>query len=301
MNALSVVFAECGLDLVNRDNHPRNPMLSQESPDCAEAGLTQIAERPQLNSKIDLPDIADLDSRVDWGCDSDSVVKPNENRHAPKVGIALLLVAALIAGFAMHREGATEHGHENWAHVSAAEVASDSAVNRLVHVSTAGAEQIVSGIEVSYQDANRSLMRQIRTALLRQNVTSANQLLGASHKGMELLNSFQPPDLAANTALVAAFQDRGNELFEIFLFDCCAEDGDVVEILVNDIPFSIIPITHQGSTVAIPLHRGVNSLTIRGVSDGGGGITVGFRTSRGDFYSGSMSEGQDHRLGVIVK
>lgn len=276
-------------------------MLRQESPDGAEAPLTHIADRQQLSSEIDPPDLPDLESEFVWSSDSDSVGRPSKNRHALKIGAALLLVAAVIGSFAMQHQGAAEQAHDNWAHVSAAEAASDSAVNRLVHVDAAGGDQAVSGIEVSYRDANRASMRRIRTALLRQEITSANQLLGASHQGLESHPSAQPPDLATNTALVAAFQDRGNELFEIFLFDCCAEDGDVVEILVNDIPFSTIPITHQGSTVAIPLHRGVNSLTIRGVCDGGGGITVGFRTSRGDFYSGSMSEGQDHRLGVIVK
>ena len=100
-------------------------MLSQESPDRAEAPFTHIADRQPLSSEIDLPETADLESELVWGCDSDSGEKPNENRHAPKVGIALLLVAALIAGFAMHRKGVTEHGHDNWAHVSAAEVASD--------------------------------------------------------------------------------------------------------------------------------------------------------------------------------
>ena len=286
---------------VNRDNFPRNPMLRRDLSNDPEVELSNVGEQQQLSSEINLPDVPEHDSDIAWSSESVAVDRPSEAKYRFKMGTAVMLVASVICGFAMQRDGATEQGHPSWKHVSAATAASDSAANRLVHVDTAGVDHVVSGIQVSYQDADRGSMRKIRTALLRRDVQSANQLLEAAQQGVASHSSAQPPDLATNTALLGALRDRGNELFEIFLFDCCAEDGDIVEVLVNDVPFSTIPITHQGSTVSVPLHQGVNSLTIRGVADGGGGITVGFRTSRGDFYSGSMSEGQDHRLGVIVK
>jgi hypothetical protein len=54
-------------------------------------------------------------------------------------------------------------------------------------------------------------------------------------------------------------------------------------------------------TLAIPLGSGTNTVTVRGVKDGGGGITISFKTSRGNYFCQSMRVGEEHRMGVVVK
>ena len=58
---------------------------------------------------------------------------------------------------------------------------------------------------------------------------------------------------------------------------------------------------HQGTMVSIPLDRGTNIVTVRGVKDGGGGVTVSFKTSRGEYFARYMSVGEEHSMDVIVQ
>jgi hypothetical protein len=46
---------------------------------------------------------------------------------------------------------------------------------------------------------------------------------------------------------------------------------------------------------------GTTVITLRGVHDGGGGITVSFQTSQGDFFCQPMDVGEECQVGVVVK
>jgi hypothetical protein len=111
----------------------------------------------------------------------------------------------------------------------------------------------------------------------------------------------QPPQIVADSDLAAALRDGRQELFQIELFDCCDEDGDIVEVIVNGSSFATVPIMHGGTMLSIPLERGNNTVTIRGVKDGGGGVTLSFRTSRGDYFARSMRVGEQYQMGVVVR
>ncbi len=88
----------------------------------------------------------------------------------------------------------------------------------------------------------------------------------------------------------------------LFLFDSCDEDGDIVEVLVNGDRFGIVPITHRGATISIPISSTqTTNLSIRGLRDGTGGITVGTITSSGKTYLRRMTVGEVQPVELIAK
>ena len=77
---------------------------------------------------------------------------------------------------------------------------------------------------------------------------------------------------------------RGGEfgLFRLQLVDNEAMDGDIVEISVDGVPVGRFMLTHGGAVLDVPLKPGKRQVVrITGVHDGGGGITLGVRSSLG--------------------
>ncbi len=96
---------------------------------------------------------------------------------------------------------------------------------------------------------------------------------------------------------------RGDTSFyHIHLSDSCYDDGDVVEILINGQPFFIVPITNAGATLSVPITSGTATvISVRGVYDGGGGITVACRSSQGEGFVRVMTVGEIQPLGVTIR
>lgn len=92
------------------------------------------------------------------------------------------------------------------------------------------------------------------------------------------------------------------KFFHIHLSDSCRNDGDVVEILLNGHPAFLVPITNAGSTLSVPVTSGTAMvISVRGVYDGGGGITVACRTSKGEGFVRVMAPGEIQPLGVVFQ
>ena len=219
-------------------------------------------------------------------------------------GTVALVGALIVGGWLMMRGNSGEDQHPNWQHVTAATEASSDGTNQLLHVGGAGSAQILPSIEVSSRDADRGTTRNVRSALMQNDLPAATAALQAAQKlpaAGDLQGDLKAPEINANSSWVSALLERRQEFFELQLFDCCDEDGDVVEILVNEESFATVPITHEGMTLSVPLQPGNNTVTLRGVRDGRGGITVSFRTSRGHYYCRSMRVGEEYRMGVVVK
>ena len=279
---------------------------------CVEPAKEPVASM-QYGSDVDielLPTRADHESQRSGRSDRDEPDWKESGSRSPKeatqregswLGTALLGLAVLMGVGWFYSGSAVESNHPEWSKVSTATAASTPGSVGIVQVHSNGTEQVVPAIELSYRDIDRGSTRTVRTALFRGDLVAATKNLQAAQGLDPTATHVELPELTTNDPLQTLLKDRSNELFEVHLYDCCDEDGDVVEVLVNGAPFATVPIYHQRTTVAIPLHRGMNSIGIRGVADGGGGITVGFRTSRGDFYCGAMTQGQEHRLGVVVK
>ena len=216
----------------------------------------------------------------------------------------MIFAGVLLAGLWFStRDSGLEQQHANWQHVVAASNASNDPSRQLVRLDHALQSQAVDAIEVASVDAERMATQRIRTALRRNDLVTATAIMQAAQQlPTAAQNSdVRPPVLTADSALMKALKSRRSELYEIELFDCCHEDGDVVELLVNGESFATVPILHAGSKLAIPLQRGHNAVTVRAVKDGAGGVTVSFRTSRGDYFARCLDVGQEHQMDVVVQ
>lgn len=217
------------------------------------------------------------------------------------LGAASLIAAIVVGGWFYVGGSSAEKQHENWQHVAAAAKASNDNAQQLVRLDSSGVSAATSSLELSAADVNRAAMQQIRTALLRNDLVSASAALQAAQS---LPSPSVNPDVVLPTidadAATEIKQGR-KELYQIELFDCCHEDGDIVEVMVNGQTFAVVPIMHQGTMLSIPLGRGNNTITVRGVKDGGGGVTLSFRTSRGEYFARYMSVGEEHHMDVVVQ
>ena len=94
-------------------------------------------------------------------------------------------------------------------------------------------------------------------------------------------------------------EHTGSSSYLLHLYDSCAEDGDEVEVLIGQRSLGIIPINHLGTNLTIPVYgNSPTSLTIRGVKDGGGGITIACRTSLGHGFVRSLEPGEEQLVFV---
>ena len=219
---------------------------------------------------------------------------------SPKNGIrsllgSVLLLAAVCAGGRFLWGGGSESEHPNWQHVATATDASTDNANATVQVAKSGDTQISKTVETSSMDADRGTTRKVRSAL-RSDIAKAQQILEAAQgTGVTVAG------LATNPDLIAALKDGRREFFQLYVFDCCDEDGDIVEILLNGNLFATVPITHDGTSLTLPLQRGNNDVAMRGIRDGGGGVTVSLRSSRGDYFCRSMRVGKEYHMEVVSR
>jgi hypothetical protein len=263
------------------------------------------AGHKRVDDDIELPPLHESevgsDATGNWTAEHDG--PPKSNGFASFLGAAALIAAIAVGGWFFLDSGAAEDQHPNWQHVAAATDASGADANQLVRLDASGETQTLPTIEVASADRDRTATRKIRAALGRDNLILATAELQAAQSLASASQNpeVRPPELVANSDVVAALREGRQELFEIELFDCCDEDGDVVEVIVNGSLFATVPILHSGTKVAVPLAPGNNKIAIRGVKDGGGGVTLSFRTSRGDYYARSMRVGQQYEMGVVVR
>lgn len=240
---------------------------------------------------------------------------------------SLVAVAAAVAiGFSAFIPAASdEKDSSNWKHVEAAQQ-SAAGGNPVQWRVPGGAAVPSAGILVSQQDRDLEKTQLVREALLAGNMKLADQLVfGAAPRlssasvasaspgqgpvaQPEVIPEVTPaanPEVQAPEATLSAGMraeiEKGDvEFYHIYLYDSCYEDGDVVEILIDGQPMFLTPIGNQGSTVSVPISKQRTTvISVRGIFDGGGGITVGCRTSQGDGFVRSMAPGEIQPLSVV--
>ena len=247
----------------------------------------------RVENDIDVPPIDEHRESDDGG--SDSTQRQQQTGGASSLIASVVLLSAVVVGGWFMLGGSAEKEHPNWQHVAAASEASAGDLNATMRLDKSGNVEVASSLDVTKMDVDRITTRKVQAGL-RNGLTEAQTAIqNAQGAGVQIV------DLASNPELLAQLRNRQQEFFQVYLFDCCDEDGDVVEILLNGSLFATVPITHEGTSLSIPLQKGSNSVGMRGVRDGGGGVTVSLRSSRGDYFCRSMRVGQQYQMEVVAQ
>lgn len=232
-----------------------------------------------------------------------------------KMVITLLAIGGAIYGGGLLAPKAVliESDHPNWKFV---QEATDK--SQLILKGSGGGIPVATA-KLSKKQVDNSTNQKAVAAIKQESQKSA-VLPGPSQKGVDLeqviIEAQQIPEVvdvqsgeSLNASVVHPEVSQGMKdalingdasFFHLFIYDCCAEDGDIVEVQLNGRPFAMVPITHLGATLSIPLVKGqVTSLAIRGVRDGGGGITVAFQSSEGEAFLGILGVNQVVPFGLI--
>jgi hypothetical protein len=90
-----------------------------------------------------------------------------------------------------------------------------------------------------------------------------------------------------------------SRFYQIYLWDSCYEDGDIVDIFIDGHRFATVPITNGGTTLTVPVkNNGSTQIEVQGIRDGGGGITVACRTSQGEGFVRVLESGETQVLAM---
>ena len=264
--------------------------------------VPELARPNQNGPRLSEDDIVvpSIESDSDRTSNATDRVPQNARGWIAPLGIAVV-TAGLLGGFVPWSGGSDESHHPNWQHVQAATDAATTNANPLTKVLASEPTSTSAYIEVSAADVDRSATRNIRSALQRNDMAAATNALQAAQRISSPETGVVLPNLRDDPKLALALEQGRKELFQIELFDCCQEDGDVVAIIVNGSPFATVPIMNAGTLLSMPLSSGENTITIQGTQDGRGGVTLSFRTSRGDFFAGRMRVGEAYQLGITVQ
>jgi hypothetical protein len=100
-----------------------------------------------------------------------------------------------------------------------------------------------------------------------------------------------------------AVKDGKVKFYFVRLYDTCVEDGDVVTLrLSSGVEIGPVPLKNAGTTVSFPVVAGeAPQVTVIGIKDGTGGITVGVQSSGGMWYSGVMAPGDTETMPLMVR
>lgn len=209
---------------------------------------------------------------------------------------------ALAIGSWLWRDAPAESNHSNWQAVAAAKNASAAqGATVVVQRGSDGALYQQAAVRVSVADTDLTLTHTVRESLLKDDLGGADAAV-RSVLGAAAVKDQQPKAvLKPNSHIVTAIRDGSARFFRLRLFDCCDEDGDVVDLSVDGCSYGAVPLTHAGTVVSVPLTPGTTVITLRGVRDGGGSITVSFQTSLGDYFSQPLEVGEECQIGVVVQ
>ncbi|OEU71026.1 MAG: hypothetical protein BA863_07720 [Desulfovibrio sp. S3730MH75] len=142
-----------------------------------------------------------------------------------------------------------------------------------------------------------------------QRTSIGNNFSEAVNAGVSILQpvNFLDPEERREAKLASGLPDKKAELLmreaeagiislaRLTLWDNYDEDGDVVEVKSNGMT-RIVPIRHAKTTIVIPYSFESPSLSIKGIHDGGGGITISAVSSSGELPLPVMAVGETRVL-----
>jgi len=221
------------------------------------------------------------------------------------IGAVTLAVVVGMAGFS--RGGSTvEADFPNYTqHVEPLqqEIARTGNAQQVRKVTRAGVGTFQAAVEVGQPLVEET--QRVKASLLAGNAAAAQ----ADFASMQTIPDMPEPVAAQPKAeptlsagMAQALAADQSDLYQLYMYDNCAEDGDVVDVYIDGARFATVPITHQGATLTVPIARGSQSVvSLMGVHDGGGGITVAFRSSEGDYFTRPMQTGEQQTVAVVSR
>ena len=91
-------------------------------------------------------------------------------------------------------------------------------------------------------------------------------------------------------------------IYKVRLIDSIDEDGDVVDLFVNNISYGTVPLMHVGAEVIITLPEGTQAeVKVVARADGEGGVTFGAQTSQGEVRTRVMEVGESDSWTVTAR
>lgn len=234
-------------------------------------------------------------------------------RRSPRLA-AITAAAGLVAIFApfLSWDHPGETVARNWRHHQQATDQCAQSGNRpstllpaIKWITPTGAARFQSTVPLTAADFDQATSRQVLEAIQQHNHSVVDAVVKNAQVGLPS-GPVANVDTPATPELSPGMREeirRGDARFHhLFLFDSCDEDGDVVDIVIDGHRFATVPITKQGTTLSIPLGLGrPTSIVIRGVYDGGGGITVACQTSRGEGFLRVLLPGEEQPLALVVE
>lgn len=131
---------------------------------------------------------------------------------------------------------------------------------------------------------------------------------GISNDDQPAVRNAQSPVLNSQTAVAPPSVRRaptGPEkgLFTLKIRDYLDQDGDKIRVLVNGHDHGVYTIYNHPTTLSFPVTKGtIAEIVIKGVHDGGGGITLAVTSPSGiEFRETPLSEGQSVELAAPYK
>lgn len=235
---------------------------------------------------------------------TDSSLKRATYQLAGLVSTALAGLALFLATVASPQPAGDETVHANWQkHVAELTDRNKTASNPVLkYVNRGGQEVYTSNLQLSDADFDSMTTRNILTFLESGDLKGANDALQRAQQipelDSELSESIAAPQPSIQEGMQAELMNGNAKFYSIFICDSCDQDGDVVRVLLDGVPFAVVPITNAGVTLSVPVGSGT-TISLEGVRDGVGGITVACRTSQGDYFTSAMAPGSIQPIALV--
>jgi hypothetical protein len=285
--------------------------------------MTPEPFRPKYQPRLQKGSLLGKPERADWADGADDVEDGDRGatpavpgaeaastgrRFSPQViGASAAAVLAAVVFFNIQGQSggtAPETGSANWA----AQVAPTNDAYRndhgkpIRHVDSRGNASYGSTVTVSADDRDDATTRAVALALRSGNPAAAEAAIQQAQKIPDTRAAVATVKPSLSPGLLDDLARPGTAFYRVYLNDSCDEDGDVVELRIGGQTFAVVPIDHKGVTLSVPVPAsGSTRVSIVGVKDGGGGITVGCRTSEGNYFCRSLAEGEEQTVGIAAR
>lgn len=214
--------------------------------------------------------------------------------------VPLLAGATLLAALGFVQMSGGESSRDNWIHHQQATRHADNDGLGIKFVSPSGPAEFVNGIPFAPPDIDQDTTRGFLAARTRDRAEQVMQDAQPQLVDPAFVDELpvEPAVPSLSNGLASEIMTGDTRFFHIFLFDSCYEDGDVVDVKINGLRFATVRLTNAGVTLSVPMNS-ATTVSVAGVYDGGGGITVACRTSRGEGFIRVMNEGHEQVLASV--